>query len=272
MNRTEWSRIERTLLARLPAPAVFTAAEVAGLPAPVCRHLVGAIAPGTPLALAVRLRMRGSIRIGRWLPFRARQVLVPHRGFVWAARVAGLITGSDHYAEGRGGMDWTVAGLIPLVHAEGTDVSRSAAERAGAEACWVPTSLLPRFGATWSAEDDTHIGVSHTIDGETVRTRYELTADGRIRSFAFDRWGDPDNTGSWGRHPFGGEITAWTTFDGLTLPSVGRVGWFFGTDRWAEGEFFRYRITGLHPITTPLAEVRHGVTRCPGPPRSCPET
>ncbi|MFF5213580.1 DUF6544 family protein [Streptosporangium sp. NPDC000396] len=262
MNKAERSRIEAALLARLPAPATFTEAEIAGLPAPVRKHLGAAIAPGTPLAVAARLRMRGGIKLGGWLPFHARQVLVPHRGFVWTARVAALIAGSDHYAEGRGGMDWKAAGLVRLAHAEGDDVSRSCAERAGAEACWIPTSLLPRFGAEWSADDDTHVSVSHAIDGRGVRTRYELTADGRIRSFVFDRWGDPGNTGSWGRHPFGGEITAWATFGGITIPSAGRVGWFFGTDRWADGEFFRYRITRLQLVTPE----RHGASDPAGAP------
>ena len=31
------------------------------------------------------------------------------------------------------------------------------------------------------------------------------------------------------------------------VPSAGRLGWFWGSDRWAEGEFFRYRITELQP-------------------------
>lgn len=32
------------------------------------------------------------------------------------------------------------------------------------------------------------------------------------------------------------------TFDGITIPSRGRVGWWFGTERWPEGEFFRFEI------------------------------
>ena len=58
----------------------------------------------------------------------------------------------------------------------------------------------------------------------------------------------PDNTGSWSWHPFGGEITGYATFDGVTIPSAGRVGWFFGTDRWRASEFFRYQITDLHLV------------------------
>jgi hypothetical protein len=40
-------------------------------------------------------------------------------------------------------------------------------------------------------------------------------------------------------------VTGYATFDGLTIPSAGRFGWHFGTERWPEGEFFRYQITGL---------------------------
>ncbi len=144
------SELEGRLL-RAAEPGTFTGAELEGLPEPARRHLAAAIAPGTPLAVSARLRMRGSIKVGRWLPFRARQVLSPHHGFVWAARAAGVIVGSDRYVDGVGGMDWKLAGLVTVVHTEGPDVSRSVAGRGGAEAVWVPTALLPRFGVSWSA-------------------------------------------------------------------------------------------------------------------------
>ena len=77
----------------------------------------------------------------------------------------------------------------------------------------------------------------------------ELRLDpaGRIVSLAFDRWGDPDGHG-FGWHRFGGEITGWASFGGLTIPSAGRLGWHPGGDRFTEGEFFRYRITALQPV------------------------
>ncbi len=46
------------------------------------------------------------------------------------------------------------------------------------------------------------------------------------------------------RSPFGGEITDHRVFDGLTVPNAGNWGWFYGTERWHDGEFFRCRITG----------------------------
>jgi hypothetical protein len=101
-------------------------AGLEGLPEPV-RRLAQAIAPGTPLATSARLRMRGRIKVGRWLPFRAHQVLNPHHGFVWTARAAGVIAGSDRHLDGDGGMEWKLAGLLTVAHAQGPDVARSAA-------------------------------------------------------------------------------------------------------------------------------------------------
>lgn len=251
MTRDELAGIERTLAQ--DATGRFTDAELNGLPDPVRRFLRAAIATGTPLARTARMRMRGSIKVGRWLPFRARELLTPHRGFIWAARAAGIISGSDHYARGQGAMDWKLAGLIRVMHAEGPDVSRSTAERAAAEAAWLPTALLPRFGVEWRAGDDSHISARYHIEDHAVEVHYTLTPAGAIQSVVFDRWGDPDNTGTWGPHPFGGEFTDSASFDGVHIPAAGRLGWHYGTDRWAEGEFFRYRITELTLVTHPEA-------------------
>lgn len=228
-----------------PSDKVFSSAELEGLPEPVRRYLRTAIAPGTPLAVCARLRMRGRIKVGRWLPFSARQVLNPHEGFIWSARAAGVIAGSDRYFDGAGAMDWKLAGVVTVAHADGPDVSQSAAGRAGGEGIWVPTALLPRFGVTWSAADEVHVTARLHLGPTPVEINLDLDPGGRIRSVVFDRWGEPDGTKSWAWHPFGGEITGYRSFGGLTVPSAGRFGWHFGTDRWAAGEFFRCEITSL---------------------------
>lgn len=242
------SQLERQLV-RAAEPGAFGGEDLDGLPGPVRRYLAKAIAPGAPLAVSARLSMRGQIKVGRWLRFRARQVLSPHDGFVWRARAAGVISGSDRYADGAGVLDWKLAGLVTVMHAEGPDVSRSAAGRAGAEALWVPTALLPRFGVVWSAEREDRLTARYQVGETPLEVHYHLDDDDRITSLVFDRWGDPDNTGTWGWHPFGGEVTGHRSFESVTVPSEGRLGWFFGTDRWPAGEFFRYRITDLHLVT-----------------------
>jgi len=163
-----------------------------------------------------------------------------------------LIVGSDRYVDGRGGMDWKVLGLFRVAHAEGPDVSRSVAGRAGGEGIWVPTALLPRFGVTWTASDPHNLTVGYRLDDVQIDLRMVVDDEGRLRSLVFDRWGDPDSTGRWGSHPFGFEVTGYATFDGVSIPSAGRAGWFFGTDRWSEGEFFRSEILGYELVRGPL--------------------
>jgi len=166
--------------------------------------------------------MRGEIKLrDRWLGFRAEQVLTPQVGFVWAARVAGVVTGSDQYVSGRGWMSWKVARLLTVLDAEGPDVSRSGAGRCAGETCWLPSMWLPRFGATWTEQTQDQLTVRTSHDGHEV----------------------------FGLHPFGMEVTATDTYSGLTIPTEGRVGWFHGTPRWTEGEFFRFHITALQPVT-----------------------
>lgn len=256
----------------VPAPTapsalpVFSGSELEGLPAPVQRYLQAAIAPGTPLATAARLRMRGQIKVGRWMPFHARQLLAPRSGFQWSARAAGVLTGFDRYAEGRGEMCWRLLGSLPVMRAGGPDVTRSAAGRAAAEAFWLPTTLLPRFGVQWQALEDHELVARYGIDAVEIEARYRVDADGHLLSMVFDRWGDPWRTGTWGQYPFGGEVTAYRTFNGLTIPSAGRFGWCYGTDRWSDGEFFRYEITELQRIGSSPVERPSG-SGTPGPAR-----
>jgi len=189
-QRLASARELRSRLADLPVPGSFSDVDLEGLPDPVRRYFKEAIAPGTPLATSACFRMHGSIKLGRrWVPFGARQVLAPHYGFVWAARAGGVIVGSDRYVGGQGAMDWKLLGLVRVMHAVGPDLSRSAAGRAGAEALWVPTALLPRFGVTWTAIDPRHITASYRLDDTQLEVHFTLDDDARVRSVVFDRWG-----------------------------------------------------------------------------------
>lgn len=85
--RDEWLRLAATTA----GPPRFDPAMTATLPEPARQWLARAVTPGTPLWQTAILSMRGRIRLGRWRPFTATQVLAPPAGYIWAAtaRLAG---------------------------------------------------------------------------------------------------------------------------------------------------------------------------------------
>jgi hypothetical protein len=234
----------RVLSSPTERPEAFDPAMVADLPLPARRWLVHAVAPGTPLWQSVELSMRGEIRIGSWRPFTARQVLAPPRGFVWAAtaRLSGLpVTGFDRFSSGSGEMRWRLGGLVPVMSASGPDVTRSAAGRLAGEATLLPTAFR---AATWApgSTGDRVVATWH-VGGQDERVELHVDPGGRLLGAEMDRWGDPGG-GPFARHRFGVAFEEERAFAGVTIGSVFRAGWWWGTDREAEGEFFRARITG----------------------------
>ena len=218
-----WDDLRRRATARPVGP--FASGLTGSLPPPAQRYLGAVIAEGTPLAAAAQLEMRGRIKIGRWLPFRARQLLAPSLGTVWMATVAGVIRGSDRYVGGDGAMAWKLFGLVPVMRADGADVSRSAAERAAAESIWVPTAVAGDPTASWSAAGESAVDVAFSVEDHRVGLRHTIDADGRLQHSQIARWGDPDNTGAWAQHPFGVEAPDHRTFGGVTIPCAGSVSW-----------------------------------------------
>lgn len=227
-----------------PGEEDFRAERVATFPEPARRYLEHAIAEGTRVASAVRLRMHGEIRLKGWLPFRAEQVICRDRGMIWRAtvRMFGLpIRGSDRFVDGGGALRWKLLGLVPVMSASGPDIDRSAADRVRAESVWLPSTLLgPEV--EWSAPDAARARARLAIGGHEGEVELVIDGDGRLEAVRAERWGDPDGRG-WRLAGFGGVAEREATFGGYTIPTRLRIGWHFGTERFHEdGEFFRATI------------------------------
>jgi hypothetical protein len=225
-----------------PARRHFDPAMVERLPPVVRRLFLHAFARDARLAIAARIRMHGTIRLeGAWNPFEAEQVLRWDRGFVWhaKARMKGLpVSGFDRWVDGVGAMRWKAFGLAPVMSADGPDISRSAAGRLQIESVWLPAVLLDP-AVEWSARDDTHAIAIVRAHGEETHLAFEVDGTGRVRSLHASRWSNAGG-GEYREQDFGGVVLADRAFDGITIASELRVGWWFGTPRFeAEGEFFR---------------------------------
>lgn len=254
LRTRQWERLAA------PAPPVgsFDPDDVADLPPPAQRLLDHALAPGVALTPTVVLTMVGEIRVRGWMPFRARQVLRAGTGFLWAPRVGRLpltITGADTRLDGQGTLEFRLWGLLPVARASGADTDQSTAGRLAAETVvWLPQALTPAMGATWTAVDDRRATVHLPIDADRVDVTVTVDDDGRLRDLALQRWGDPDDR-PFGEHPFGGDVAREETFDGVTIATDGRVGWWWGTPAQDDGVFFRYHVTTAEfPVASPSGQ------------------
>lgn len=102
----------------------------------------------------------------------------------------------------------------------------------------VPTCFT---GAHWSS-DDAGVHATWSIDDHRETVDVDIGDDGQLRGVFMQRWGNPGGA-TFGRHPFGVALDSEREFDGVTIPTEVRAGWWSHTDKQDEGEFFRATIT-----------------------------
>jgi hypothetical protein len=223
----------------------FEPAMIEGLPAAAQRLLGNVIEPGVPLYQAIRLHMRGEMKLGSWRPFEAEQVIRWGRGLIWQAKAKfGLVSISGHDAiiDGVGEMRWRLAGIIPVMCADGRDISRSAANRLELEATLLPSALLDE-DVQWLPDDDDMVARARVYVGTDVgEINFAVDEEGNLLRAWMTRWGNPDG-GDFHEVPFGVFLGEPKGFFGCTISTRIRAGWYFGTPRFdSEGEFFRAQI------------------------------
>lgn len=241
-----WRRLRET-----PGGGRFEPESVADLPAPACRYLEHAIAPGTPLAGSVELEMEGRIGLSpgaEKTPFRARQVLAAPEGLIWEAEVGEgwkRVKGSDSYGDGVGEMLWFLWNAVPVVRGNGDDVTRSAAGRVAIEAALLlPSALHPSRGARWEAVDDRAATVHLTVGSFELAPTVHVAPNGRLLRIEMMRWDPAGPSGKpeevrWVADGF--EEKAEATFGGYTIPTTVRVTKNAGTPQ--VDTFFEARVT-----------------------------
>jgi hypothetical protein len=240
--RRQRRRIDRIWQA-LQAGAVgetFRPEMVEDLPAPAQRYFRHALREGVPLARYVEVAMSGRLRQNPetpWMPLQAREILAPGRGLVWRAearmgRLKALV--DDYYFEGEGRMRVALFGVLPILNAGGPDIARSSLGRLAIETVWLPAMLLPQRGGRIEAVDDERFKVT-LVAGDAVYTvTLRVDEAGRLLEASLARFGDQTESGCYAWIPYGARADAERTFDGYTIPSHLKIGWWFGTERFWE--------------------------------------
>jgi len=230
--------------------AVYDPAMVADLPEIAQRYFTHAIAPGTPLRTTVVLEMEGSFHLGtkdapQTYAMTARQILAPPDQFVWIPEMRSgplVISGSDALHDSHAWTRFWMMWSLPVAQAAATEgLDRAALARPALEAIWAPASFLPQNGARWEQTGPDTARVTLGTDEKEVAIDLVLAADGRVKEIVTQRWSDANPQKTYQYQPFGGTMTADTTFGGFTIPTDAHVGNFFGTEDYFP--FFEAQIT-----------------------------
>lgn len=237
--------IQRRRRALLPRPSEgrFDPRELDDLPEPVARYFRHALAEGAPLDPAVRLAIRGEMRLSptdAWRPMEAEALLAPPRGFVWKATVGtgrGRFTGYDWLEGEDAGTEFYAIGAVPVAHARGLDVRRSAAGRLALESILSPAALLPSRGVRWEVEGPDAIRATLRIAGEPHTVAISVNDAGGVRSASLLRWSNQTKDKRFTWIPFGVDVDDECSEGGLTIPSRVRVAYWPGTEQ--RFEFYR---------------------------------
>jgi hypothetical protein len=226
----------------------FDPASVADLDEPVRRSLRRVLDPGTQLAAAWRLGMKGSIRVGLKLPFEATQEL-DGSFFVWRARVPSkrfrLLEVTDSYRGGESGMIGRMAGLQVFADMS-PDAARSAATRAVMESTMAPATLLPETGAEWIATSENEIRFRRAAVPLSEEVTVRIDEEGQVLEVEAQRWRkEKDKPGK--LIPFLCRFTGEQNFGGMTVPRKLIAGWVDGDFE----PFFEARINFVEAISVP---------------------
>ncbi|MGH8637757.1 MAG: DUF6920 family protein [Burkholderiales bacterium] len=208
-----------------------SARDWAGLPDPVATFFRRALPFGERPATSVRIEQEGAILLGRrWRAFTATHVMsAGPPAFAWDARVKMApmlhVTVRDSLIDGVGSMRADFGRLFTVARQEGgCAMNAGALHRYLAEATWMPSALLPRFGIAWRPVDASRAVATLAEDKATVSLEFTFNGVGEVtRVFTPVRF--RATKGRFEPTPWMGTFTNYAARHGMWVPTEAEVSW-----------------------------------------------
>jgi hypothetical protein len=178
------------------------------------------------------LRQKGAMKLSltsdRWHSFTARQTMaVTSCAFDWHARFwpFGYLSVTDALHAGRGQLDVTALGVIPLVRgAPSVALTKGEMLRYLAELPFAPDAILHNRALGWRVIDANQIAVSCGPAAMQTEVVFALNADGRVAS-ASARDRPRSIKPPYLPTPWRGEFSDYRHQQGRWVPFAGQVSW-----------------------------------------------
>jgi hypothetical protein len=263
MNRRSYDErwadaVAAELAAQPPGPGpVLVEADLAGLPAPVARHVRASGAVGRPRPRNVRVAFDALMyRKPGAPPMNATSAQVnwfdrPTRLFLMKARMFGLPVRALHiYRAEQATFQVRAGGLVTMVDQAGDEISAAETVTVLNDLCVFAPGALADSRLAWEAVDDREAGVTFTNGPHRVTARL-LFND---RDELVDFWSD-DRPESGDGHPvprrWSTPLSDYRVIDGMRLPTRGTAVYARPEGPFTYGEFtlsaIAYDVTAADP-------------------------
>jgi hypothetical protein len=206
----------------------------------VQRYFLHAIQAGTPLASSLHFSWSGVVRDAndtKWLPVEVNETLTPGVGFaISGIAKLGIIPlkGTAYCFEGSARTKVWLANALPIFDAKDTEHHADLVKRLAMWSILVPSALLPKRGVVWEAEDEEHLTATIGSNGGSIRLLLTIGPNGEVREVLSERFGQ--EVGVHEYIPFGFIVENERHFNGYTVPSSIRAGWWYGSENYKEWE------------------------------------
>lgn len=215
-----------------PEADLLTEDDLAHLPDPVRRYVLGSGFVGRPKVRVFRVVSRGRIRASPddpWMSFTAEQqntVHPPSRLFHMRARKAGLPVDVLHvFRDGHATMQAKVLSLVPVVDGRGPEMDRAETVTLLNDLALMAPGALADPGILWEPVDERTARARFTAWDRTISAILHFDDRARLVDFVSeDRSASPDGK-AWVRQPWSTPVEAYHELEGLRVMSYGEGWW-----------------------------------------------
>ncbi len=226
---------------------IVTKADIEELPENVQKWLEYSGVIGNKRIIAVRLKQRADMRLGKdksWMPVQAEQYFISKEpGFIWKANIKAAplihISGRDKYEDGKGSMLIKVLSLFTVADSKGKEIDQGTLLRFLAETMWFPSAALNEY-LKWEEIDVNNAKATMTYGEITASGVFTFNDKGEVINFEAERYGEFDGES---------KLETWTipvrdykSFEGIRVPTKGDVTW-----KLDSGDFnwFNFEVTEI---------------------------
>jgi hypothetical protein len=198
------------------------------------------------------LRQVGKMRLAEdrpWMPFLANQSFLGDGiEFRWRARVrvAPLLWArvEDAFQGGRGVLEATVFGLLPVARSRGPATDVGEAMRGLAELPFRPSAFREGGGIEWKAGGEDRLSATIQVGPTRATVEFEVDAEGRVLGCHAAR--RPRLVGKeLVETGWRGEFARYRELDGLRVPTLAEVAWELPEGRFS---YFRGRVVAFRRV------------------------